>query len=353
MGEAAQRAPKPEAVPCPGGCGRLIEYRWIDGGRLLRGGWVRPNPADRCRGCDDAEEAARDFAAKARSTTSTTTVTEAPTPSVVERARELELDVARRLEATGVPARIACYRWKRFVELRDERDQVTAEAFAEFQASLPAETLGITPWNRSLARELCAMCVASSSMRTVLIVGPVGTGKSTLLGATVRGLVEAGRGVVYVTESQLWEQVRQGFRKKRATVASIVQRYAEAPVLAIDDLGTTSNLKDWHVDAMEHLVSVRYDQRRPMLITTNLNLDGIADAYDERLASRLAEMTGRRQIALSGPDWRTGRLRADSPAETVHHVKRSQICDGCRKTPCKCPCPECGFNPCHNLGGCR
>lgn len=269
-----------------------------------------------------------------------------------EAKAEHAAELAKLLADSGLPKRLQVYSWDRVQEYRKggkivahaDRAAVTHAAFQRYQAELPEGTLGITPWNKSLARTLRRVCEPGTRVRSWVIMGPVGSGKSTLVAAAVAGLLGRGVPCRYVTEADLWAMVRAQWgrvAKKHHQAPDVVQQLVDVDVLALDDLGTIEQPRPWHVDGMERLVCGRYDAGRPMLITSNATLQQLADTYGERVGSRLVEMIGRgrRYVRLGGPDWRTGLIRADEPAQAA-------------AAPEALPCSECGHSPCRGGGAC-
>jgi hypothetical protein len=274
-----------------------------------------------------------------------------------------------RIAESGLPGKMQAFRWDQVQEYRDvagelvlhaDRSTITHEAFQAFQDGLPGGVLGITPWNKTLALRLRALCQPGVNVQTMMIVGPVGSGKSTLVAATVSGLLGRGLACSYLTEANLWAMVRKQWSqvtKKSHRAPDVIQQLVDVPILALDDLGTVESPKPWHVDGMERLICGRYDNGLPILITTNSSLDELADTYGERVGSRLVEMIGRgaRYVELGGPDWRTGEVRPDDLEEAPPPTQEpaQARCMVCKSTPCKCECPECGYHPCRGLASCR
>jgi len=122
--------------------------------------------------------------------------------------------------------------------------------------------------------------------------------------------------VIYMAETDLYE--RLAMERANRTGRRYLELLARAQVLVLDDLGTTETLQPWHRDAIEHLVSMRYNEARPLVITSNLRLASddpkeltIASLYGDRVHSRLVDMLGGRRrgmpgyLELLGFDWRT------------------------------------------------
>ena len=64
----------------------------------------------------------------------------------------------------------------------------------------------------------------------------------------------------------------------------------KAEVLVIDDIGTEKP-SDWVAETLYNLVNSRYENTKTTIFTSNLELDELADKVDDKLASRITEMT--------------------------------------------------------------
>lgn len=248
-------------------------------------------------------------------------------------ARAVEL--RRELAAAGLPPRFQGYRFDRFERLPTGGD------WQAFRAALPEGVLGITSWNVTLARRLREDAARPS--RSTYVVGPVGSGKTTLAAAAVVASVSAGVSVFYVTESDLWERSREERRRRAKEATSILYVAARVRLLVLDDFGVCEDGRDWQYDAMETLVQRRYDHRLPTLITSNVNLQDVGDRYGQRVASRLYEMCRGEQVLLAGVNWRTGEVapapppRAAASSEAAPEPPtRHLMCASCGYSPCRC-----------------
>lgn len=191
----------------------------------------------------------------------------------------------------------------------------TPESFARRCQALGK--VGITRANRALAAWLGAWRPEIGGS-WVYVTGPVGTGKTTLLTARVADLAREGESVLWLSESALWR-----FRAGDVAFYDLLDRASRAPVLMLDDFGSTRRPAPWRVDVIEGLIGERYDRRLPTLISSNLTLDevGSPDLYGLRVADRLSEMIGGEPLKLEASDvgsWRdllSGRARVDARPE--------------------------------------
>ena len=74
-----------------------------------------------------------------------------------------------------------------------------------------------------------------------------------------------------------------------------------APLVVVDDLGAERDT-EWGRDRLLTLIESRYDAMRPILVSTNCDLDELADRVGARITSRLIEMC--RIQALVASDFR-------------------------------------------------
>lgn len=145
---------------------------------------------------------------------------------------------------------------------------------------------------------------------SLLLLGRTGTGKTHAAYAALRLLAEAGLpnlSWLAVSEADLLREARQS----DGVGDRAVSRYAAAPILLIDDLGTAKRT-EFTVETLRAIVDHRYNNRLPLIITTNLELQATEDspldilgAVGARTASRLAEMAPA-PIHFAGQDRRYG-----------------------------------------------
>ena len=133
------------------------------------------------------------------------------------------------------------------------------------------------------------------------ILGPVGTGKTRSAAAALHALYVRGAdgfrrdGLRFLTAAGFVAMLRRaGFE---ADVER--ERIARWGLLALDDLGT-EHATEWTRGQVIALLIEREANKRATIITSNLSLDEIARAFDNRLASRLAP--GKAEV--KGKDWR-------------------------------------------------
>lgn len=136
--------------------------------------------------------------------------------------------------------------------------------------------------------------------RSLLIVGPTGTGKTHQAYGAVRSLLAAGVRLRWkaTTAADLYAELRPrpGCDGERE-----LQDLARCPLLIIDDLGA-AKASEWTEEITMRLIDRRYTQMLPTLVTTNLGMADLRAHIGDRIASRLTEMTDK--VILDGPDRR-------------------------------------------------
>lgn len=135
---------------------------------------------------------------------------------------------------------------------------------------------------------------------SLLITGPTGTGKTHAMFATLRRYTEGNgrRDIRAVTAADLFARLRP---QPGQNSEEMFAGYANAPLLAIDDLGAAKS-SEWTDEINYRLFNHRYNAALPTIVTTNLPPRDLGAAIGERVASRLAEMA--ETLVLKGNDRR-------------------------------------------------
>src|SRR4051794_10616582 len=156
----------------------------------------------------------------------------------------------------------------------------------------------------------------------LLLIGPVGVGKTHLAVGIVRELVQQkGIGCLFYDYRELLKEIQNSYNPSvSATELSILRPVFEAEVLVLDELGAVKPT-DWVWDTVSHILNTRYNNKRTTIITTNFpdlpaaavagprdltaraaREETLGDRIGERMRSRLQEMC--RKVEMQGEDFR-------------------------------------------------
>ncbi len=91
---------------------------------------------------------------------------------------------------------------------------------------------------------------------------------------------------LFVSCTDLFNQLKQSFDNKEVREAEILYKYQNCHLLILDDLGT-KNVTDWVLEMLYLILNHRYEYLKKTIITSNLDLEQLATQLDERIASRI------------------------------------------------------------------
>jgi DNA replication protein DnaC len=141
----------------------------------------------------------------------------------------------------------------------------------------------------------------------VFISGPVGTGKTHLAVAYLAREIQhwGERSRMFIRSVDLFNRLRDTYRDHSGVSATeIISDFSRYRFLVIDDLGTERDTPLVQ-EALYNIIDHRAGHRLPTVITSNLELERVAEHYGEfgeRLASRIAGMG--ETLGLVGKDRR-------------------------------------------------
>lgn len=143
----------------------------------------------------------------------------------------------------------------------------------------------------------------------LLLMGPVGVGKTHLAVSILKGLTERGGfSCLFYEFGSLLKEIQDSYNSfTQSSELGVLSPVLNADVLVLDELGA-SKPTDWVKDTMAHIINTRYNDQKHTIFTTNYleerqgNEETLEDRIGIRLRSRLYEMC--RTIEIKGPDYR-------------------------------------------------
>lgn len=146
------------------------------------------------------------------------------------------------------------------------------------------------------ALKIARWFIAKKPQKSLYFYGECGTGKTFLASLIAKDFILDFRDVIFGDVPSLLEEIKRTFGDPKKDGGAILDHYCECDLLVLDDLGA-GQVTDWSVGIIYEIVNSRYSADKPTIITSNFDLDGLAqrfstgDAYSaKRITSRLSEM---------------------------------------------------------------
>lgn len=124
----------------------------------------------------------------------------------------------------------------------------------------------------------------------ILLFGAYGNGKSRLVAAVANALITKGYICLFRNVPRLFAEIKQTF-DTNAPIREwrVMELLKKADLLILDDLGA-HKWTEWREDTLYAIIDDRYSAQKPIIATTNCNLDDLEDRIGGRSFDRLKEM---------------------------------------------------------------
>lgn len=187
-----------------------------------------------------------------------------PEPESAEQAAEREAKIAKRAEQ------------RRLGELFQRASDLVQAAGQRYRdCTLKSFVCKMEVQKRVVAA--LVEYIADDSASSVILYGPVGTGKDHLAFAVCRAAIKAGKTVRWVNGQQWFGAVRDAMDTAK-TEASLIAELASPNVLCISDpLPPVGALTQHQATMLYRLIDARYAKGLPTVCTINVSSDTEAD----------------------------------------------------------------------------
>jgi DNA replication protein DnaC len=129
--------------------------------------------------------------------------------------------------------------------------------------------------------------------RGLWFMGDVGTGKTTLAMLVSKAALDSGLSVAIYSLPHLLAEIRDTYDADpgERSYMDFFRRLVSVDLLHLEDLGAEKRT-DWVLEQLYSLVNERYEERRALIVTTNLAFGELEDQIGSRTVSRIVEMCG-------------------------------------------------------------
>lgn len=123
----------------------------------------------------------------------------------------------------------------------------------------------------------------------LILSGTCGTMKTTLAVCVLKTyLAKGGRGL-FIPMCSLMDNLYTMKARNIDEWLRFELRVRETPLLVIDDLGSENTSAEWVAAKVNSIITERYNQKKTVIVTTNLTQDELKDTYQGRIIDRLRQ----------------------------------------------------------------
>ena len=101
-------------------------------------------------------------------------------------------------------------------------------------------------------------------------------------------MIEQNKIVLMEKSSSIIDKIKESFNKNELSEMQIIELYSNVDMLIIDDFGN-ENLSKWALEKLYKIISNRYDNELPIVITTRYNKEQLIEQLSTENDTEIAE----------------------------------------------------------------
>ena len=101
-------------------------------------------------------------------------------------------------------------------------------------------------------------------------------------------MIEQNKIVLMEKSSSIIDKIKESFNKNELSENEITELYSNVDMLIIDDIGS-ENLSKWALEKLNKIISNRYDNELPIVITTRYNKEQLIEQLSTEDDTEISE----------------------------------------------------------------
>lgn len=131
-------------------------------------------------------------------------------------------------------------------------------------------------------------CIKSEMKNGLIIYGNIGYEKTYLAACIANKMIEQNKIALMEKSSSIIDRIKASFNKEGLSETQIIELYSNVDMLIIDDFGN-ENLSKWALEKLYKIISNRYDNELPIVITTRYNKEQLIEQLSTEHDTEIAE----------------------------------------------------------------
>ena len=132
------------------------------------------------------------------------------------------------------------------------------------------------------------LCIKSEMKNGLIIFGNIGYKKTYLAACIANKMIEQNKIALMEKSTSIIDRIKESFNKERLSEIEIIELYSNVDMLIIDDFGN-ENLSRWALEKLYKIISSRYDNELPIVITTRYNKEQLIEQLSTENDTEIAE----------------------------------------------------------------